>query len=154
MKFLLISLAAIAAALPTDKGIIPGKFVVALKPTDDLNLHARWVSDVNRESLSRRGVESVGIDKTFSFPGFKGYSGSFDEETIKIIKANSTVSTYPDEDMVSGINQDLGPARGARARIHCRCASHTAKPPMGPFGYFQRQTTIFKSLLYLRLDCG
>ncbi|CAG1982752.1 unnamed protein product [Fusarium graminearum] len=91
MKFLLISLAAIAAALPTDKGIIPGKFVVALKPTDDLNLHARWVSDVNRESLSRRGVESVGIDKTFSFPGFKGYSGSFDEETIKIIKANSTV---------------------------------------------------------------
>ncbi|EKJ79127.1 hypothetical protein FPSE_00728 [Fusarium pseudograminearum CS3096] len=91
MKFLLISLAAIAAALPTDKGIIPGKFVVALKPTDDLDLHARWVSDINRESLSRRGVESVGIDKTFSFPGFKGYSGSFDEETIKIIKANSTV---------------------------------------------------------------
>ncbi|RBR23749.1 uncharacterized protein FIESC28_03454 [Fusarium coffeatum] len=91
MKFLLLSLAAIVAALPADKNVVPGKFVVALKPTDDLDLHARWVSDVNREALTRRGVESAGIDKTFSFPGFKGYSGSFDEETIKIIKANSTV---------------------------------------------------------------
>ena len=95
MKFLLLSLAAVAAALPTAKGVVPGKFVVALKPTDDLDLHARWVSDVNREALSRRGVESAGIDKTFSFPGFKGYSGSFDEETIRIIKANSTVSLRP-----------------------------------------------------------
>ena len=91
MKFLLLSLVAFAAAVPTDKGVVPGKFVVALKPTDDLDLHARWVSDVNKEALTRRGVESAGIDKTFSFPGFKGYSGSFDEETIKIIKANSTV---------------------------------------------------------------
>ncbi|KAM0431565.1 hypothetical protein ACHAQK_010190 [Fusarium lateritium] len=91
-KFVLLGLAAIATALPTDKGIVPGKFIVALKPADvDLDLHSRWVSDVQGQALTRRGVKSGGIDRTFSFPGFQGYSGSFDEETIKIIKANSSV---------------------------------------------------------------
>jgi oryzin len=96
-KFVLLGLAATAVALPTDKGIVPGKFIVALKPIDvDLDLHARWVSDVHEQTLTRRGVESSGIDKTFSFPGFQGYSGSFDEKTIAIIKANTSVriSTY------------------------------------------------------------
>ncbi|VZI11871.1 unnamed protein product [Fusarium fujikuroi] len=89
-------LATIALALPTDrdnKGPGSSNFIVALKPTAnaDLDLHARWVSDVHGQALARRGVESSGIDKTFSFPGFKGYSGSFDEDTIQIIKANSSV---------------------------------------------------------------
>ncbi|KAK6725424.1 hypothetical protein SNK04_004229 [Fusarium graminearum] len=94
---LLLGLAAIAFALPTDKdskqGLVAGKFIVALKPTAnvDLDLHSRWVSDVHGQALARRGVESGGIDKTFSFPGFQGYSGSFDEDTIEIIKANSSV---------------------------------------------------------------
>ncbi|KAM0312528.1 hypothetical protein ACHAPQ_012213 [Fusarium lateritium] len=91
-KFVLLGLAAVAIALPTDNGIVPGKFIVALKPADvDLDLHSRWVSDVQGQALTRRGVKSGGIDRTFSFPGFQGYSGSFDEETIKIIKANSSV---------------------------------------------------------------
>lgn len=98
-----LGLATIALALPTDKeskGLAASKFIIALKSTAkvDLDLHARWVSDVHRQALARRGVESSGIDKTFSFPGFKGYSGSFDEDTIEIIKANSSVSryTFPD----------------------------------------------------------
>ncbi|KAG4261478.1 hypothetical protein FPRO03_11495 [Fusarium proliferatum] len=89
-------LATIALALPTDrdsKGPRSSNFIVALKPTAnfDFDLHARWVSDVHGQALARRGVESSGIDKTFSFPGFRGYSGSFDEDTIQIIKANSSV---------------------------------------------------------------
>ncbi|OBS24582.1 hypothetical protein FPOA_05124 [Fusarium poae] len=91
-RFVLLSVAAVAVALPTDKGIVPGKFIVALKPEDvDLDLHARWVSDVHGQSLARRGVESGGIERKFNFPGFQGYSGLFDEETIQIIKANSSV---------------------------------------------------------------
>ncbi|KAF5630038.1 alkaline protease 1 [Fusarium sp. NRRL 52700] len=91
-----LSIATIALALPTDKDskdLVAGKFIVALKSTAnvDLDLHARWVSNVHEQSLTRRGVESGGIDKTFNFPGFKGYSGSFDEDTIEIIKANSSV---------------------------------------------------------------
>ncbi|KAF5630784.1 alkaline protease (oryzin) [Fusarium tjaetaba] len=91
-----LGLATIALALPTDKdskGLEANKFIIALKPTAkvDLDLHARWVSDVHGQALARRGVEAGGIDKTFSFPGFKGYSGSFDEDTIEIIKANSSV---------------------------------------------------------------
>ncbi|KAF4427925.1 hypothetical protein F53441_14075 [Fusarium austroafricanum] len=92
---LLLGLAAQALALPTDKDtkdLVPGRFIVALKPTGvDLDLHARWVSDVHGKTLARRGTESGKIDKTFSFPGFQGYSGSFDEETVEIIKANSSV---------------------------------------------------------------
>ncbi|KAF5570212.1 alkaline protease (oryzin) [Fusarium phyllophilum] len=91
-------LATIALALPTatdkdSKGLLASKFIVALKPNANINLdlHARWVSDVHGQALARRGVESGGIDKTFSFPGFKGYSGSFDQDTIEIIKANSSV---------------------------------------------------------------
>lgn len=92
-----LGLATIALAIPTDKdskGLVASKFIIALKPTAnvDLDLHARWVSDVHGQALARRGVESGGIDKTFSFPGFKGYSGTFDEDTIEIIKANSSVS--------------------------------------------------------------
>ncbi|KAF5963173.1 alkaline protease (oryzin) [Fusarium bulbicola] len=91
-----LGLATVALALPSNKdskGLVASKFIVALKPTAnvDLDLHARWVSDVHGQALARRGAESGGIYTTFSFPGFKGYSGSFDEDTIKIIKANSSV---------------------------------------------------------------
>lgn len=95
---ILLGLATIALAIPADRdnkgGLLASKFIVALKPTAnvDLDLHARWVSDMHGQALARRGVESGGIDKTFSFPGFKGYSGSFDEKTIEMIKANSSVS--------------------------------------------------------------
>ncbi|KAM0345857.1 hypothetical protein ACHAPU_006211 [Fusarium lateritium] len=91
-NFVLFCLGATAVALPTDKGTVPGKFIVALKPVDvDLELHAQWLSDVQEQTLTRRGVESGGIEKRFSFPGFQGYSGSFNEEIIEIIKANSSV---------------------------------------------------------------
>ncbi|KAF4991745.1 hypothetical protein FGRMN_7635 [Fusarium graminum] len=97
-KFVLFGLGAVAVGLPTDRGTVPGKFIVALRPTDvDLGLHARWLSDVQEQSLARRGIESSGVEKTFSFPGFQGYSGSFDDETIQIIKANSSVLSVEPE---------------------------------------------------------
>ncbi|KAF4473816.1 NPP1 domain [Fusarium agapanthi] len=81
-----LGIVTIALALPTDrdtKGLVASKFIITLKPTAnvDLDLHARWVSEVHGQALAHRGVESGGIDTTFSFPGFKGYSGSFDEDT-------------------------------------------------------------------------
>lgn len=97
---ILAGLAAVASALPAQTGgVVPGKFVVALKPSTevDIDLHARWVSDVHSASLARRGEDPnvavfSGIDRTFSFPGFQGYSGSFDEETVEILKFNTSVS--------------------------------------------------------------
>ncbi|KAJ4004005.1 hypothetical protein NW752_010913 [Fusarium irregulare] len=148
MKFLLLSLVAFAAAVPTDKGVVPGKFVVALKPTDDLDLHARWVSDVNKEALTRRGVESAGIDKTFSFPGFKGYSGSFDEETIKIIKANSTVLRVEPEQEYTVTAQvtQQSPPWGLSAISN-------AKPPSSSASYTYDSTAGAGSFVYV-LDSG
>ncbi|KAH7175213.1 peptidase S8/S53 domain-containing protein [Dactylonectria macrodidyma] len=99
-SFVLAGLAAVALGLPTDtQGIVSGKFIVALEPTADVDvdLHARWVSDVHAQSLARRGGEFTGIDKMFNFPGFQGYSGSFDAETVEIIKANASVQLVEPE---------------------------------------------------------
>jgi oryzin len=93
---LLAGFVAAALALPASinsNDVIPGRYIVALKSADevDIDLHARWVADVHSQNLARRGGESNGIDETFSFPGFQGYSGSFDDETLELIKANNSV---------------------------------------------------------------
>lgn len=98
----LAAFASVAAALPASttttrqatSEVIPGKFIVALRPEVELDLHTRWVSDVHGEALRRRSGDSdgVGVEKTFDAPGFHGYTGSFDDETVATIKANSSVS--------------------------------------------------------------
>lgn len=100
----LAAFASVAAALPAASSattrqatseVIPGKFIVALRPEVELDLHTRWVSDVHGEALRRRGdSDSVGVEKTFDAPGFHGYAGSFDDETVATIKANSSVSLF------------------------------------------------------------
>lgn len=67
---------------------------MALRPetAPDLALHARWASDIHaRSTLGRRG--GGGVEHTFDFGGFVGYSGSFDEEALEAIRANANVST-------------------------------------------------------------
>lgn len=107
---------AVALALPTNpQGVIPGRYIVALKPSEeiDVDLHTRWVSDVHAQNLARRGGESSGVDQTFSFPGFQGYSGSFDDETLEIIKANSSVGSHADCESTSSLLIVTGCARRA-----------------------------------------
>ncbi|KAF4332835.1 alkaline protease 1 [Fusarium beomiforme] len=152
-KLVLLSLATISLALPTDrdgKGLIAGKFIIALKPTAnvDLDLHARWVSDVHSQALNRRGVESGGIDKTFNFPGFQGYSGSFDEKTIEIIKANSSVLLVEPEqifNVASPVTQQ-SPPWGLSAISN-------ANPPSSKASYTYDSTAGAGTFVYV-LDSG
>lgn len=93
---LLAAFTAASSALPTsNQRILPGKFIVELQPDARSNLeaHTQWVSHVHSRNLARRGGDSLGIEQTYSFSGFNGYAGSFDEETLEAIKANPDVST-------------------------------------------------------------
>ncbi|KAJ1337786.1 cerevisin [Microdochium nivale] len=96
-----LALAGAAAALPAPvaRDIIPGKFIVAVRPEVELDLHTRWVSDVHGEGLRRRGGNTVGVESTFELPGFHGFVGSFDDETVATLKANSSV-LYVEEDQI------------------------------------------------------
>ncbi|KAI9162846.1 Alkaline proteinase [Paramyrothecium foliicola] len=89
-----VALAAIAAAFPVGADdIVPGKFIVTLQPSvgHELDLHTRWVSEVHAHNLHRRGGDTTGVDKTFDLPGFHAYSGSFDDATLEILRANESV---------------------------------------------------------------
>lgn len=89
----------LAVALPASQGsAAPAaeQWIVALKPEvssdSDLELHARWVSEVHAKNVQKRDDAPAGLEKTFQFPGFSAYVGSFDEETLDAIKHNPNVS--------------------------------------------------------------
>lgn len=74
--------------------IIPGKFIVTLKPGVDAaaaEAHLNWASDVHKRSFAKRNT--AGIEKKFDIKNWKAYAGEFDEATIAEIKANPDVSS-------------------------------------------------------------
>jgi hypothetical protein len=71
---------------------IPNSYIITLKEgvtARDLDRHYGWVNDIHERSLGRRELQ--GVQKTYSFDGFRGYAGSFDDATIDMIKASPTV---------------------------------------------------------------
>ncbi|KAH7245523.1 peptidase S8/S53 domain-containing protein [Fusarium tricinctum] len=94
--FLGCGLAVPAPAAPQAEAgaIIPGSYIITLKPDIDaikVKSHIRWVKDVHKRSLTKRETE-VGVEKIYdSKTGFQGYAGSFDTTTIKEIKKSSDV---------------------------------------------------------------
>ncbi|VUC31176.1 unnamed protein product [Clonostachys rosea] len=85
--------AAVASALPASTSGEAKKYLVKLESSSDADLtaHTQWVTEIHSRSLARRGGETAGVEKEFSFPGYQGYSGSFDEETLAAIKANPEI---------------------------------------------------------------
>lgn len=69
--------------------VIPGKYIVSLKPGVEAAAHLSWVRDVHRRSISRR--DTTGLEKTYGFGGFNGYAGEFDDDTITQILGNENV---------------------------------------------------------------
>ncbi|RYO98963.1 hypothetical protein DL764_006938 [Monosporascus ibericus] len=92
---LLLSAIVPALAAPTTPqhgSAVPGKYIVKVKPelTEvDFEGQVQWVADVHKRSISRR--DTAGLQKTFSFGGFKAYTGEFDDGTVALIKANESV---------------------------------------------------------------
>lgn len=72
-----------------DGDLIPGKYIVSLKPGVDAQAHLSWVQGVHRRSLSRR--DTTGLEKTYGFGSFNGYAGEFDEDTVAQIRGHENV---------------------------------------------------------------
>ncbi|KAH6687204.1 peptidase S8/S53 domain-containing protein [Plectosphaerella plurivora] len=98
----------------------------------DLALHARWVSDIHARSVQRRGdVGGSGLERTFAFPGFAGYVGSFDEETLEEIRANVNVTAVEldaEVQLASALTSQANPPWGLSAISH-------ANPPVSDSDY-------------------
>ncbi|EMD86019.1 hypothetical protein COCC4DRAFT_146693 [Bipolaris maydis ATCC 48331] len=86
-----IALAAPVAA-PPENDIIPGKYIVQLKPDTDVAAvaaHHHKVRSIHARNLARRGDNSPTgepVEREYGFGDFKGYSGFFDEATIEELK--------------------------------------------------------------------
>lgn len=73
-----------------DDDIVPGKYIVTLKDVAEsaVEAHVAWVSDIHYKSVIRR--DESGVEKIWG-QTFKGYSGSFDADTLKEIKTSKDV---------------------------------------------------------------
>lgn len=86
--------AAPVAARQSANEIIPGKYIVQLKPETDIAsiaAHHNIVREIHARNLAKRDVtaaeEEAGVERKFGFGEFKGYSGAFDAATIEELKA-------------------------------------------------------------------
>ncbi|KAH7265128.1 peptidase S8/S53 domain-containing protein [Fusarium redolens] len=86
------------AAPTTSPGVdstIPGSYIITLKSAirpPAVKAHLNWVDGVHKRSLEKRDGDN-GVEKTFETEaGFHGYSGTFDDETVKQIKKSPEVA--------------------------------------------------------------
>lgn len=81
-----------AYADATAKGqSIPGSYIVTLKDgtNTDVDSHIRWVKGIHARSINKRGARGV----SHEYKGnFKGYAGSFDDNTVAEIRKHADVS--------------------------------------------------------------
>ena len=92
-----------AAPLPARQeadGIIPGKYIIQLKPETDIasiTAHHVVVREIHARNLAKRDITvaegKAGVEHEYSFGDFKGYSGTFDATTIEEVKSLPEVST-------------------------------------------------------------
>lgn len=82
------------SARQTADEIIPGKYIIQLKPDADvasIAAHHDVVRDIHARNLAKRDIaaaeEEAGVEREFGFGDFKGYSGAFDAATVEELKA-------------------------------------------------------------------
>lgn len=77
---------------PRANDLIPGKYIIQLKPDTDvasIAAHHNKVRSIHARNLARRGNDGPGgapVEREYGFGDFKGYAGSFDEATIEELK--------------------------------------------------------------------
>lgn len=86
---------------PRANEVIPGKYIVQLKPDTDvasIAAHHNKVRSIHARNLARRGDDGPGgapVEREYGFGNFKAYAGSFDDATIEELKALPEVSKLP-----------------------------------------------------------
>ncbi|KAI9155537.1 Subtilisin-like proteinase Mp1 [Paramyrothecium foliicola] len=118
MRATILLAAALPAALclPTlplnQTDIVPGKFIVTLKPgvmAPQVDAHVSWARSVHARSLHRR--DEQGVDKVWT-DSFKGYSGEFDAATVaEIVKSDEVAAVEPVRkiELYDAVTQDDAP---------------------------------------------
>lgn len=91
--------AAPVSARQAADGIVPGKYIVQLKPETDfasIAAHHHVVREIHARNLAKRDIaateEEAGIEREYGFGDFKGYAGAFDAATIEELKSLPEVS--------------------------------------------------------------
>jgi oryzin len=83
---------------PSINGVVPGKWIIQLKPETDpasIAAHHKKVRSIRSRNLLGRdgyGVLGGGMERELQIGGFKAYVGSFDAITIEELKALPEVS--------------------------------------------------------------
>ncbi len=95
---LFTSAAPLSARQPKD-GVIPGKYIIRLKPGTDIAsiaTHHEVVREIHARNLAKRHVtaaeEEAGVEREYGFGKFKGYAGAFDAATVDELKSLPEVS--------------------------------------------------------------
>jgi hypothetical protein len=96
----------LAAALPfinaaaiikpnNQKDVIKDAYIVVMKDgisAEEFSNHRLWAADIHTSRLAKRGSSDIsGVKYTYDIGNLKGYSGSFDADTIKEIASSSQV---------------------------------------------------------------
>lgn len=70
-----------------DDEVVPNSYIVVLKDSvsaNEFKSHVAWATDVHHANVAKRGVTSSGgLKSLYEIGDWKGYSGSFDEDTVK-----------------------------------------------------------------------
>ncbi|KAF4977888.1 hypothetical protein FZEAL_5662 [Fusarium zealandicum] len=139
----------LAASVPEPR-LLPGKWIVSLKPgsAPDLDLHTRWVSDIHARSIGRRDNAATGVETKFDFPGFAGYSGSFSADTLEAIRSNPNVSAVEPEQevLLASLTEQENPPWSLSALSH-------ANPPRSNSSYIYDSSAGTGTFSYV-LDSG
>lgn len=80
-----------AAPTVTQDNVVPGRYIITLKPGVQMEQHLSWASQINAQSPRRRGV-NTGVSHQYAIQDFSAYAGAFDEATIEQIRSSDDVS--------------------------------------------------------------
>ncbi|KAI1977741.1 Secreted subtilisin-like serine protease sub9 [Ophidiomyces ophidiicola] len=92
------------AAAAGDTGVIPNSYIVIMNDgisTSDFDSHRTWATGLNNNAKRKRGVKMGGVSRTWAAAQMKGYSGSFDRQTIEKIAKSASVSYVEPDRMVN-----------------------------------------------------
>ncbi|KAI1943052.1 hypothetical protein LOZ66_000747 [Ophidiomyces ophidiicola] len=121
-KISILSIAALAYVdaaellkVAKDVDIIPKSYIVAMKGNvNDLDFqsHTASIASIHHENLAKRGSSSAGgLKFVYNVHNWKGYSGSFDEDTLRQILNDPKVDYVEHDRIVKAfVEPSVGPA--------------------------------------------
>lgn len=148
MKFstALIALsAAIATAAPVaqtadDVPDVSGRYIIRLNSGVSQTKHMEFVRDLHARSIEKRqdGRRWRGVEKSFGFGKFHGYSGHFDDDVVKEIEASDDVEMVEADQVWTTYATQTGAPYGIAALSSRNAGSTTYTydtTAQGTFGY-------------------